>query len=89
MAAFHQFDPELDACSIADMRDAARRIRTKPAVVVVGVDTSNDPALKTIETISKLPEDIGILVVSKAPSKTCWSPACGPAATSSWSSPSP
>jgi pilus assembly protein CpaE len=69
-SAFHQFDPELDIVSIADLRDGPNRIREeKPAVVVVGVDTPNDPALKIIETVSKMPEDIGIVVVSKAPTQ--------------------
>ncbi len=69
-AAFHRFDPELDVVSIADLREAPTRIREeKPAIVAVGVDTPNDPALKTIEAISKMPEDIGIVVISSAPTQ--------------------
>jgi len=70
ITAFHQFDPELDMVSIADLRDAPHRIREeKPAIVVVGVDTPNDPALKTIESISEMPGEIGIVVVSKEPTQ--------------------
>jgi pilus assembly protein CpaE len=70
IAAFRQYDDDLVMLPIVDLRDAPNRVRDeKPAVVVVGVDTANDPALKTIEAVANLPEDVGILVVSKEPSQ--------------------
>ena len=69
-AAFSSYDPEMSIEAVADLREAPNRVRDeKPAAVVVGVDTANDPALKTIETISNMPGDVGIIVVSKAPSQ--------------------
>jgi len=68
--AFRQYDPELKVSVIADLREAPNRVREeKPAAVVVGVDTPNDPALKSIETISNMPGDVGIIVVSKEPTQ--------------------
>jgi len=68
--AFRQYDAELKVTAIADLREAANRVREeKPAAVVVGVDTANDPALKCIETISNMPGDVGIIVVSKEPTQ--------------------
>lgn len=70
IAAFQQYDPELNLLAIADLRDAPNRVREeKPAAVVVGVDTPNDPALKSIETISNMPGEVGIVVVSKEPTQ--------------------
>ena len=69
-AAFQRYDPELNLVTIVDLRDAVHRVREeKPAAVVVGVDTPNDPALKTIEQVSGLPGDVGIVVVSKEPTQ--------------------
>ncbi|MFO7955989.1 MAG: AAA family ATPase [Candidatus Brocadiia bacterium] len=68
--AFHEYDSELETEAITDLRDAPVRVQEEDAaVVVVGVDTPNDPALKTIETISSGPTDVGIIVVSKEPSQ--------------------
>jgi pilus assembly protein CpaE len=68
--AFQQYDPDVALVAIADLRDAPNRVREeKPAAVVVGVDTPNDPALKSIETISNMPGDVGIIVVSKEPTQ--------------------
>jgi len=68
--AFHGYDEELVMVPIVDLRDAPNRVRDeKPAVVVMGVDTPNDPALKTIETIASMPEEVGIVVVSKEPTQ--------------------
>jgi pilus assembly protein CpaE len=68
--AFHQYDAELVMTPIADLREAPKRVREeKPAVVVVGVDSPNDPALKAVEAISNTPDDVGIIVISKEPSQ--------------------
>jgi pilus assembly protein CpaE len=68
--AFHKYDAEMKMEAIADLREAPHRVRDeKPAAVVVGVDTPNDPALKVIETISSMPGDVGIIVVSKEPTQ--------------------
>ncbi len=70
ISAFSQYDESLSLQALVDLRDAPNRVREdKPAAVVVGVDTPNDPALKTIEAIAGQPEDIGIVVVSKEPSQ--------------------
>jgi pilus assembly protein CpaE len=70
IAAFQQYGSDLKLQAIADLREAPHRVREeKPAAVVVGVDTPNDPALKTIETISNMPGDVGIIVVSREPSQ--------------------
>jgi pilus assembly protein CpaE len=70
IAAFQEYDPELELLAIADLREAPNRVREeKPAAVVVGVDTPNDPALKSIDTISNMPGDVGIVVVSKEPTQ--------------------
>jgi len=67
---FRQYDPEMKIESVVDLRDAPNRVRDEgPAAVVVGVDTANDPALKTIEAVSHVPGDVGIIVVSKSPSQ--------------------
>ncbi|MHC4479526.1 MAG: AAA family ATPase [Planctomycetota bacterium] len=67
---FQEYDPELALEGIADLREAPNRVREeKPAAVVVGVDTPNDPALKSIETISNMPADVGIIVISKEPTR--------------------
>lgn len=68
--AFREYDGEIEIEPITDLREASGRItEEKPAVVVVGVDTPNDPALKTIEGISNLSLDVGIIVVSKEPTQ--------------------
>jgi pilus assembly protein CpaE len=68
--AFHKYDQDLILLAIADLREAPDRVREEqPAAVVVGVDTANDPALKCIESISHLPGDVGIIVVSKDPTQ--------------------
>ncbi len=70
ITAYHEYDPELEMVPIADLREAPNRVRDEhPGIVVVGVDTPNDPALKTIENISALPQDVGIVVVSREPSQ--------------------
>ncbi len=70
MAALQAYSSELKLQAIADLREAPHRVREeKPAAVVVGVDTPNDPALKTIETIGNMPGDVGIVVVSREPSQ--------------------
>ncbi len=67
---FHEYDPELHIQAIADLREAPTRVQEEePAIVVVGVDTPNDPALKTIQSVSNGPRDVGIIVVSKEPSQ--------------------
>lgn len=68
--AFRDYDAEIIIESVIDLREAPTRVeQDKPAVVVVGVDTSNDPALKTIETISHMPGSVGIIVISKEPTQ--------------------
>ncbi|KPK65594.1 MAG: hypothetical protein AMK73_02535 [Planctomycetes bacterium SM23_32] len=68
--AFQSYDSDLELVAIADLRDAPNRVREEqPAAVVVGVDTPNDPALKSIDTISNMPGDVGIVVVSKEPTQ--------------------
>ncbi len=68
--AFHEYDSELEIETITDLRDAPARVQEESAtVVVVGVDTPNDPALKTIEAISAGPADVGMIVVSKEPTQ--------------------
>ncbi len=70
MAAFSEYDSEMSLSALADLREAPERVREeKPAAVVVGVDTPNDPALKCIETVSRMAQDVGIIVVSKEPSQ--------------------
>jgi pilus assembly protein CpaE len=68
--AFRHYDPEMMIEVLVDLRNAPNRVREdSPAAIVVGVDTSNDPALKTIEAVSHMPGDVGIIVVSKSPSQ--------------------
>ncbi|MFW6188853.1 MAG: AAA family ATPase [Planctomycetota bacterium] len=68
--AYHQYDPELEMVAIADLREAPNRVREEePGIVVVGVDTPNDPALRTIEAISEQRDEVGIVVVSKEPTQ--------------------
>ncbi|MFO8006383.1 MAG: hypothetical protein R6V05_01460 [Candidatus Brocadiia bacterium] len=67
---FAQYDPEMALEAIADLREAPSRVvEEEPSIVVVGVDTPSDPALKTIESINAGPADVGIIVVSKEPSQ--------------------
>jgi len=68
--AFLQYDPDIEVTPVVDLRDAPERVKAeKPAAVVVGVDTPHDPALSTIETISGMGEELGIIVVSKEPTR--------------------
>lgn len=70
MAAFTRYDAELELIPIPDLRDAPKWVEEEaPAAVVVGVDTPNDPALTTIGTLSSMAEDMGIIVVSKEPTR--------------------
>jgi pilus assembly protein CpaE len=70
MEAFRNYDPDLMLEAIADLRAAPERVREgQPAAIVVGVDAANDPALKCIEQVSKLPDDVGIVVISKEPTQ--------------------
>lgn len=68
--AFRGYDSEMVVESVADLRDAPNRAaELKPTLVVVGVDSANDPALKAIETISSKPGETSIIVVSKEPTR--------------------
>jgi len=68
-AAFAEYDSEMVIESLVDLREATKRVaEEKPALVVVGVDTPNDPALKTIEHISA-GAGVGIIAISKQPTQ--------------------
>jgi len=68
--AFRQYDAEMTIEVLVDLREASNRVREEvPTAVVVGVDASNDPALKTVETVSHMSGDVGIVVVSRDPSQ--------------------
>jgi pilus assembly protein CpaE len=69
-ANFEQYDPDLAADIVVDLREATKRVtEAEPALVVVAVDTASDPALKVIEAISASQHDAGIIVVSKEPTQ--------------------
>ncbi len=68
--AFRQYDAEMELIPISDLRQAPSQVKEEsPAAVVVGVDTPNDPALGTVEAIRGMAEDVGIIVVSKEPTR--------------------
>ncbi len=68
--ACQQYDPDLNIDAIPDLRNAPTQVaEERPAAIIVGVDTADDPALKCIETISNMPQDVGIIVVSKEPTQ--------------------
>lgn len=70
LAAFRQYDSELELIPIADLRQGPSQVKEEhPAAVVVGVDSPNDPALGTVEAIRAVTEDVGIIVVSKEPTR--------------------
>ncbi len=68
--AFSNYDSDLELMPLADLREAARMVQEeKPAALVVGVDTPNDPALAIIESVRGVAEDLGIVVISKEPTR--------------------
>lgn len=70
LAAFRQYDSELELIPIADLRQGPSQVKEEhPAAVVVGVDSPNDPALGTVEAIRAVTEEVGIIVVSKEPTR--------------------
>jgi pilus assembly protein CpaE len=66
--AFAQYNSEMEIVHLTDMRDAPSVVaQDRPSTVVVGVDSAEDPALRTVQAIRTAAPTIGIVVISQAP----------------------
>lgn len=70
VTALQQQDERLEISPITDQRRALAQVaEEKPDIVVVGVDSATDPALKTLEVINRNVQGVAIVVVSAEPSQ--------------------
>ncbi len=71
MGVLQEHNPELELSTVTDLRNAAQTAEERePTIVVVGVDTADDPSLRTVEQLeTRESVTAGIMVVSEDPSR--------------------
>jgi len=67
---FQEHDSDLDVSKVNDLRTIVPLLATeKPDIVVFGVDSPDDPALRTVDIVKNSKSAPGIVVVSHSPSQ--------------------